>query len=149
MMPIGTQVCTLAINEVIMCNLKTKSLDELVAMYIKVRDGKAETEAKHKEELKPITEALQMLEDEVHERLKAMKVSSVRTPAGTAYTKMTRSVKVFDKSLFMDFVKIHQAFDMLDVRANKTAVEDYVSQNDELPPGVDCVAEESVGFRRA
>lgn len=132
-----------------MCNLKTKNPDQLIAAYINLRQQKAELEAKHKEELAPITEALDTIETEVHQRLNEMGVSSIKTAYGTAYTKTVRSVKVFDKAMFMDYVRSSGLFDLLDVRANKTSVEDYIAQREELPPGIQSTAEESVGFRRA
>lgn len=132
-----------------MCNLKDKAADELVAAYINLRQHKAELDAKHKEEMAPVNEALDAIEQEVHSRLNTMGVSSVKTKFGTAYTKTVRSVKVFDKTMFMEYVQSNARFDLLDVRANKTAVEEYIAQNEELPPGISSVAEESVGFRKA
>ena len=54
-----------------------------------------------------------------------------------------------DKSAFMDYVKDNGAYDLLDVRANKTAVEDFLSQHQDTPPGVVIRREVTVGFRRA
>ena len=132
-----------------MCNLKSKAADELVGAYISLRQQKADLEAKHKEEMSPLNEALDAIETEVHSRLNTMGISSIKTQYGTAYTKTVRSVKVFDKTAFMDYVQNNARFDLLDVRANKTAVEDFIAQTEELPPGISSVAEESVGFRRA
>lgn len=132
-----------------MCNLKSKAADELVGAYISLRQQKAELEAKHKEEMSPLNEALDAIETEVHSRLNAMGISSIKTQYGTAYTKTVRSVKVVDKTAFMDYVQNNARFDLLDVRASKTAVEDFIAQTEELPPGITSVAEESVGFRRA
>lgn len=133
-----------------MCNLQSKTPDELVAAYIHLRQKKAELEAKQKEEMAPMTAALDAIEEEVHQRLNAMGVSSIKVKdVGTAYTKRVRSVKVFDKAMFMDYIKNNSAFDLLDVRANKTAVEDYISQYQDLPPGLTSTEEESVGFRKA
>ena len=133
-----------------MCNLQTKAPDDLVAAYINLRQQKAELEAKQKEELAPLTEAMDLIEEELHQRMNAMGVSSIKVKdVGTAYTKRVRSVKVYDKAMFMAHIKETQQFDLLDVRPNKTAVEDYIAQHQELPPGVNSVEVESVGFRKA
>lgn len=133
-----------------MCNLKVKTPEELVSAYINLRQQKAELEAKQKEELSPLTEAMDVIEDELHQRMNQMGVSSIKVKdVGTAYTKRVRSVKVFDKSMFMDHIRETQQFDLLDVRPNKTAVEEYISQHEELPPGIVSTEVESVGFRKA
>ncbi len=133
-----------------MCNLQKKAPDDLVAAYIKLRQQKAEMEARQKEEIAPLSEAMDLIEEELHQRMNQMGVSSIKVKdVGTAYTKRVRSVKVFDKSMFMEHIRETQQFDLLDVRPNKTAVEDYIAQHEELPPGISSVEVESVGFRKA
>jgi hypothetical protein len=49
----------------------------------------------------------------------------------------------------MDYVTNNGAFDLLDVRANKTAVEGFLDEHQDLPPGVNVRREIAVGFRRS
>ena len=130
-----------------MCNLKNHTTKDLIRAYITTRDQKAEIKARQEEELKPLNEALEMLEAEMHDRLKQAGVESFKTDVGTAYTKTLKSIKVVDRAAFMDFVK-NGNIDLLDVRPNKTAVEEYIEQNQQLPQGLDITSVESVGFRR-
>jgi hypothetical protein len=49
----------------------------------------------------------------------------------------------------MAFVKTTNNYDLLDRKANVTAVKDYVSENGTLPPGVNLSSIKTVGVRRA
>lgn len=124
-------------------------VDDIVAAYVRLRDQKAELKAQQAEALKPYDEALAKLEAEALRILSDTGVESMKTSAGTVYQSVAMSVTVQDKSAFMDYIKEHQAFDLLDVRANKTAVQDFVTENQDTPPGVVIRREMKVGFRRA
>nr|DAE97287.1 MAG TPA: hypothetical protein [Caudoviricetes sp.] len=124
-------------------------VDDIVAAYVRLRDQKAELKAQQAEVMKPYDEALAKLEAEALQILSDTGVESMKTSAGTVYKSVATSATVQDKSAFMDYIKEHQAFDLLDVRANKTAVQDFVTENQDTPPGVVIRREMKVGFRRA
>ena len=124
-------------------------VDDIVAAYVRLRDQKAELKAQQAEVMKPYDEALAKLEAEALQILSDTGVESMKTSAGTVYKSVATSATVQDKSAFMDYLKEHQAFDLLDVRANKTAVQDFVTENQDTPPGVVIRREMKVGFRRA
>jgi len=48
----------------------------------------------------------------------------------------------------MDYVTTNKLFDLLDRRANTTAVKAFVKKNNQLPPGCNLSAVETVGVRR-
>lgn len=125
------------------------NVETIVAAYIQVRDQKAELKAKQAEEIKRFDEALDKLEGMALAALQQAGAESLRTSAGTVYQSTRTSATVADKSAFMDYVKDNGAYDLLDVRANKTAVEDFLSQHQDTPPGVVIRREVTVGFRRA
>lgn len=125
------------------------NVETIVAAYIQVRDQKAELKAKQAEEMKRFDEALGKLEGMALAALQQAGAESLRTSAGTVYQSTRTSATVADKSAFMDYVKDNGAYDLLDVRANKTAVEDFLSQHQDTPPGVVIRREVTVGFRRA
>lgn len=137
------------------------TVEELVSAYVKIRDKKAELKAQFMEQQRPYDEALRKIEVEMLDKLRTAGVESMKTAAGTAYKSIRSSVVVADRAAFLDFIvegateairngaDATSAFDYLDIKANKTAVEDHLSQTNELPPGVDIRREEVVGFRRA
>ena len=124
-------------------------VDDIVAAYVRLRDQKAELKAQQAEAMKPYDEALSKLEAEALQILSDTGVESMKTSAGTVYKSVATSATVQDKSAFMDYIREHLAFDLLDVRANKTAVQDFVTENQDTPPGVVIRREMKVGFRRA
>lgn len=126
-----------------------KTLEQLVAAYIQVRDKVAEIKAQQAADLKPYQEALSKLEFATLKLLDEAGVDSAKTKAGTAYLLVRTSVVVADKSSFMDYVTNNERFDLLDVRANKTAVEGMLSDDEDLPPGLNIRRDKAVGFRRS
>jgi hypothetical protein len=123
--------------------------DQAVRAYITIRDKVAEIKARQKNELAPYNAALEKLEGVMMTMLSKAGVESLRTSAGTAYVTERTSVTVADKSVFMDYITNNSAFDLLDVRANKTAVEGFLAEHQDLPPGLNIRREAAVNFRRA
>lgn len=124
-------------------------VEDIVRAYVSIRDSVAEIKARQKAELDPYAQALAKLESQMMTILVDAGVDSMKTPAGTAYRSEKTSVTVADKSAFMDYIQSNGAFDLLDVRANKTAVEGFMAEHQDVPPGVNIRREASVNFRRA
>lgn len=124
-------------------------LSELVAVYIQARDEKASLKAEYDEKLAPIEEKLAKIEAKFLEVFYATGMESVKTEHGTAYKSTRTTVSVADRDAFMDFIKAGDHWSMMEVRAAKTAIEQYKSANDEqLPPGVNWRSEVVVNIRR-
>lgn len=62
---------------------------------------------------------------------------NIKTAVGTIYWSTHASAKVADRTAFIDFVKKHDAFHMLESRVSKTAVTEYIEEHKLPPPGVD------------
>lgn len=129
--------------------MTTMNVEAIVGAYIKVRDEVAQIKASHKAQLEPYVQALDKLEAQMLQVLSDAGVESMKTSVGTAYRSERTSVTVADKSAFMDYIESNKAFDLLDVRANKTAVEGFMAENQDVPPGVNIRREVAVNFRRA
>lgn len=124
-------------------------LSELVALYIQCRDEKASLKAEYDAKLAPIEEKMAKIEAKLLEVFEASGTDSVKTEHGTAYKSTRTTVSVADRDAFMDFVKEGDHWSMMEVRAAKTAVEQYKAANDELPPGLNWKAEVVVNIRRS
>lgn len=125
-------------------------LSDAVSLYIKLRDKKAEIKAQMDEQIKPLQEKMDKLEAKLLEAFKATGVDSVKTEFGTAYTSVRTTASIADRDAFMEFVKAHEEWSLLEVRAAKTAIEQYRAANDdELPPGVNIREERVVNVRRS
>lgn len=123
-------------------------MQEAVAGFIRLRDLKARAEAEHKEKLKPLNEAMDKLEAFMLKELNGMGGDSVKTAAGTAYKSKRVSVSVADWLAFKAFTDEHGFDHMINHSANKTAVEEYLEETGQLPPGLNRSVEIVVNVRK-
>jgi hypothetical protein len=83
------------------------------------------------------------------------KKSSIKTEYGTCYFSTKWTTSVSDKDAFMNYVVEHQAWSLLDKRANVTAVKAFAAKavkdkaEQVLPPGVKLTGLRSVRVRKA
>jgi hypothetical protein len=117
--------------------------------YIEVRDKIREISERHSEELKPFVEIQNALTAWLTENLDKVGAKSIKTTQGTVYQSTRYSAALSDPKAFMDHVIETQNWNLLDRKANSTAVRDYVEQNKFEPPGVRLSAIRTVGVRRA
>lgn len=123
-------------------------IDDIVDRYIKLRDLKAKKTADLKVELETIETAMTRCEQYILNHLNTNGMESCGTAAGTAYKSSVTSATVADRPAFMDWIKSEEAWNMLDVKANKTAVVAFKEANDDLPPGLNWREEVVVRIRR-
>lgn len=117
--------------------------------YVAVRDKIREISEKHSDELKPFVELQNALTAWFTEQLDKVGAKSVKTAQGTVYQSTRYSASLNDPKAFMDYVIANNAFDLLDRKANSTAVRDFIEQHKSEPPGVRLSAIRTVGVRRA
>ena len=123
--------------------------DAKVKQYVWMRDDLKRMDDKHKEDRKEHTEILEKLEGQFQAFLDKTGSSAVKTRYGTFYSSTRYTASLADAEIFMDFVKDKNLFELLDRRANSTAVKDYVTEHGTLPPGCNLNAIKTVGVRRA
>jgi hypothetical protein len=109
---------------------------ELIAIYLETRDAKTKLERQQKEHLKQYTSVMARIEGKMMEHLQTRGLQSASSETGTAYLSHTRSAPIHDTIAFKAFIIEQRAWDMIDWKANVTAVGDFLQENDVLPPGV-------------
>lgn len=124
-------------------------LSELIGKYVQIRDKKAEIKAQYDAKIALVDEALSKIEAKLLETFQATGVESVRTDFGTAYTSTRHSCTAADKEAFLNFIRDNEEWGLLEVRPLKTAVEQYKSMHDDLPPGLNWRSEVVVNVRRS
>jgi hypothetical protein len=124
-------------------------LDAVVERYVQIRDKKAEMKKAFEASVAPLTEAMDRLENAVLKALNDQGVESVRTKAGTAYKSTSTSATVADWEQVLPWIKENDRWDMLEKRVNKTAVEQFRTDNDDLPPGINWREAITVNVRRS
>jgi hypothetical protein len=125
-------------------------MDDLVLKYIQTREKKSKIKATYDADKAKYDTLQDKIEALLLIRFKELGIDSVKTEFGTAYSSTQTSATLADWDAFRTFCQ-NQAdpFQYLDRKANKTAVEQYRSSNDELPPGINWSETRTVNFRRA
>lgn len=124
-------------------------LSELVGKYVELRDKKAEMKAEFDAKAVKIDAALDKIEAALLKTFEASGLDSIKTEFGTAYTSVQTTASVADPDAFRQFVKDNDAWEFLQNRVSKTAVEQYKAVNDNIPPGINWREERVVNIRRA
>lgn len=125
------------------------TVDSVVGAYIKLRDHKNDIKERHTAELAPINEKMSLMENWLHKRMLEQGAKNIKTEFGTAYRKVSISVKMEDRDVAFDFIKKHELWDLLESRVSKTAVEDWMESHDkQVPPGISYSETEVVQVRR-
>lgn len=123
-------------------------LSEAVELYIKLRDKKAEISKARKAEESIVQEKMDKLELQLMSALDKLGGEGMRTPAGTAYISSRTSATISDKDSFMLHVKTNLAWELLEARVSKAAVDAYASEHGDVPPGINYRTERTVNIRR-
>lgn len=119
-----------------------------VEQYVRLRDEIKRRDDQHKDEMKPFREMLEKLNGLLLSHLNEVGGESVKTDAGTVYRTPKKAASIADGDAFMRFVIDNQAWDLLDRKANVTAVEGFIEENSAPPPGVNFSITNVVGVRR-
>jgi len=123
-------------------------VDVRVEQYIQVRDKLKELDEEYEKKKAPLVEAQNLLTGWLMGFLEKTGSDKVGTKHGTCYTSTRYTTSLADPDAFMKFVIENSAFDLLDRRANATAVREYVKEKNALPPGANLSAIRTLGVRR-
>lgn len=124
-------------------------IDDLVGKYVKIRDAKTQIKREYDEKIAKYDQAMAKVEAVLLSHFEATGSESVKTAVGTAYKSTRTSATVAEWDSFFNYVREHEAWEMLERRANKKAVEEYKTANDDLPPGLNWREEVVVNIRRS
>jgi hypothetical protein len=127
---------------------QTINFEQVIGAYITLRDYIEAEDKAHKERLQTRRDQLEKLNQLLLQNLNASGQDNAKTKAGTAYRKAWTSATIRDKDAFRRHVIGTEDWDLIDWRANKTAVLKAVEENHQPPPGVDFSRGYDVGVRR-
>lgn len=130
---------------------KIAELDDvsLLRLFIGLRDRRAQRKAAYDEDDAGDKEKQNKIEVEFLRRFQDRGIDNVSArDVGTAYKSTRSSATVADWDAFLDHVRDNEAWEMLERRVNKTAVEQFKSVDGDLPPGVNWSETQVVNFRR-
>ena len=125
------------------------TVEKRVKQYIDVRDAIKKRKDEFEKSIEPLVELQNRLSGWMQQFMDQAGADSIKTTAGTCYTSTKYTAALADPEVFMNFVITNKDYDLLDRKANVTAVRAYVDEHGEKPPGVNLSAITTVGVRRA
>ena len=146
------------------------TLNDVVAKYVSLRDEAGEIAKRHAAELAPYSEKMDTIEQWLLKEMDRMGVDSLKTPSGTPYKAVSKSVKMADGEAFRQFVfapvvdamkHVPGAPDMLallqggvrwdcvDFRCGKKGILEHIESTGEVPAGVSIDSFTKVNIRRS
>ena len=131
--------------------MKVTELDDvsLLKLFIALRDRRAQRKAAYDNDDAGDRGKQDKIEVEFLRRFQERGIDNVSArDVGTAYKSTRSSATVADWDTFLDHIINNEAWEMLERRVNKTAVEQYKSVEEDLPPGVNWAETQVVNFRR-
>ena len=124
-------------------------LSDLVAKYIELRDKKYELKHQYEFKAAKIDEVLDKIEAKLLETFDSAGIDSCKTEAGTAYASSFSTASVADPDAFLEFIIENEEWSLIERRASKTAVEQFIVANGDVPPGINYRKERVVNIRRS
>jgi hypothetical protein len=127
----------------------THKLDSVVAKYIALRDERDALKKRQAAEVAVITDQMDRIEAAIMKFFLKSGQNSARTKSGTPYIQTRVAASVADRDAFLAFVQQEGAFEFLENRVNKTAVQQYMEDNEEAPPGIKVTSTQVLNITRS
>ena len=124
------------------------TMDSVVQGYTRLRDAKKRLQEEHKEQLKPYNERMQKMEAWMLRQLQEQGETAASTAHGTAYQSTVVKPVVVNADEFLNFLRENNLIHLLDVRASKQGIEEYVEATGDTPPGIKITQETFVRVRK-
>ena len=125
-------------------------LDKLTAIYLKIRDTRADNKRQFEAVDKDLEEQQKMLAEQMLESCKELGADSIKTPHGTIIRSVKSKYWTGDWDSMYNFIKEHNAFGLLEKRLHQTNMKDFLNENpDVMPMGLNVENEYTVVVRRA
>lgn len=123
--------------------------EKRVRQYVQLRDRIKQIDDEHKEKTAKWREHLKMLNNLLLKHLNDVNTDSASVKGvGTVYRSTRQSAVLEDPQAFMDFVIENSHWDLLDRKANVTAVQDFINEHGVSPPGARLNRDMVAGVRR-
>ena len=131
--------------------MKISDLDDasLLKTFIGLRDRRSRRKVDYQTEDSGDKNKQDCIEEEFLKRFNERGIDNVSTKGvGTAYKTIRTSASVADWDELFEFIQAEGAWEMLERRVNKTAVEQFKSVHADLPPGINWSETQVINFRR-
>ena len=130
--------------------ISTTKLDELVKVYLTIRNERDRIEAERKAQIKEFNDELAVLEQTFMATCNESNAKSIRTTYGTVIRRMNERFTVNNGESFRKFVLANGAVDLFEARIHQSNFKEFLKENaaDGLPPGVNVMREFDISVRK-
>jgi hypothetical protein len=126
------------------------SVDELVTVYIKIRDARDAARKQADEVDADFDEQLDVINQQILEICKETGADSIKTKHGTAIRTIKSRYWTNDWERFYDFMFEHNVPELLERRIHQTNIKQFLEENpDLLPAGLNVDSAYSITVRRS
>ena len=124
--------------------------DKLVKVYIKIRDAKAAKERQHELDMAQLDEQMGAIEQELLTICKSTGQDGGKTQHGSFRRSIKTRYWTSDWDKMYDFIKEHNAPELLERRVAQTAFKEFLSSNpDKMPEGMNVDSRYAITVTRA
>lgn len=126
------------------------SVDQLVSIYIKIRDARQEAEREWKARDLDFEDQLKLVSDQILEICKETGADSIKTSHGTAMRSVKSRYWTNDWESFHKFVMEWDAPDLLEKRIHQSNMKQFLEENPgTLPAGLNVDSQYTITVRRS
>lgn len=132
-----------------MANASEVDDQSLIKRYVQIRDSQAQRKAAYDLDDQKDKSMRLGIETEFLRRFNERGIDSVSSrDFGVAYRTTRTSTSVADFEALLGHVKENEAWELIERRVSKTAVQEFVEEHGDLPPGVNMSSVQQINFRR-
>jgi hypothetical protein len=132
-----------------MANASEVDDQSLIKRYVQIRDSQSQRKAAYDLDDQKDKSMRLGIETEFLRRFNERGIDSVSSrDFGVAYRTTRTSTSVADFEALLGHVKENEAWELIERRVNKTAVQEFVEEHGDLPPGVNMSSVQQINFRR-
>lgn len=123
--------------------------EQLVTVYIKMRDARVKLQREFDEHDGKIKVQQDAVSQALLEMCKEMGAEGLRTPAGSVFKTVKTRYWTTDWGNMKQFIKDHDAIDLLEQRVHQTNMKSFLEENPTLmPPGMNVDSRYGITVRR-
>jgi hypothetical protein len=122
--------------------------EEASSRFVDVREELEALDREYKEKKAAVKEKMVALENWFTAKAQEDGLDTIKTPYGTAYWSVHHRATVASREDLFSYCKEHDAWDLIESRASKTAVRSHLEMHGEVPPGINYGTVKVFNFRR-
>ena len=127
----------------------TVPMDKLAKVYRRMQSRIQELTAQYESEIEDIKRQQDVVKIALKDQMLKLGVSSVRTDQGTVVLSTKTRYNTQDWDSFKEFIKEHDALDLLEKRIAQTNMATFLSENPSLvPAGLNSMTEYAISVRK-